>query len=870
MGTARSSVDLIANAGMRDSRQVYRAEPMIETVVPLKAAPARAAPEVKLSKAAEKKEKAAAKKGEKRKKGEKGHNAVERRYRNNINNHIATLRDIVPALRHLKPLPSMPASRRRASQFTLSTAAQAPTPAGLIDGIPAAKTLSKGTILGKAIEYIGYLQTAREYAREDILIFSELAREMYGGNAEALVNTFQQKRELLEVTREQDRIRVRKEQDAIDREAGSDVDELEDDEEAEPTQEEPQQVQSNSFSHLDGLAQIRHMSAGAMQNIHSAQLSALHNNSSSSGKFPPSPVSSSDDLSISPRSLLLQAQYRTQLNAGPPRVLLAAFMGVSFAGGLGYDWTVNNFAQDSGAESSGQAWTGTEKLLKRSSPSSGLIASDIVHPTVLNGLVFLGLATVFAAIVFLIYPLFARDSAELAAAEGKRCANRQKRRFDALSSLKSLNGSALADNVVTCEAEKQSALLARKELLKLVGAPTMGFFPLALAKEFLVTVLRKMTTIRVGSFPHWTETDQLEAAVAWVRIAEIEATVGRETVHFVSRCYTFFRLLNLSRSPSWPQSTSSTALPTVNAILAIHLSNLGEPLSAHNLWNAAVNADRKKIDIALDPWAEIALSTSFSRVKTILAQTRAPLEASERSDTLPLLRISESRCEAALRETWAKIFVAVAQMTCTSDETSFESVVDQDLLMETVEHVLRSMLEGSTVHTITSITHAVCCYYTGQQALATTTALRLAEEMKTQGSISRLGCTKPFFSLLLGESHSITADLPELEPSTDVDIIASTTLGWLTIKRKSQLSPSGRKVDARLHNNSLAIRRLLGSPVFHDPTLVEFCTVDETAKSSFDLESAQDACLEALTEVTRVSAGLKLSGAMDSGIDVSD
>jgi hypothetical protein len=33
--------------------------------------------------------------------------AVEQKYRNSINNALATLRDTIPALRHLKPLPSV-------------------------------------------------------------------------------------------------------------------------------------------------------------------------------------------------------------------------------------------------------------------------------------------------------------------------------------------------------------------------------------------------------------------------------------------------------------------------------------------------------------------------------------------------------------------------------------------------------------------------------------------------------------------------------------------------------------------------------------------------------------------------------------------
>ena len=343
---------------------------------------------------------------------------------------------------------------------------------------------------------------------------------------------------------------------------------------------------------------------------------------------------------------------------------------------------------------------------------------------------------------------------------------------------------------------------------------------------------------------------------------------------YLFRCYTFLRLYNLSHSPHWPQSTSSTALPTVNALLALQLSNLGQSHSAHQLWDAATNGSRKKTDTLLDPSTEIALSTNFDRVKAILAVEKSSKEVSERSDTLPLLRVSESRCEAALRETWAKIFVAVVQTTCSAsgvvskDGESFESIVDRELLVETVDNVLLSTDGGGTVNTLARITKALCSYYTGEMEEATSIALSLAEDVKRNGPITRLGCARAFFSLLLGDGNSITSGLSSIEPSREVDILASTTLGWLTIKRKSQISGRTRKVDPALHTTTLSIRRLLGANVFHDSALIEFCSSDE--KRKFDLESAQDAVLEALEDISRIASGLRPMGEVDSGVELSD
>lgn len=571
IGSGRSvAVDLIANAGIQDTRQRYQGmsratvprsaistlttssgAPSNQSQVPRTMQPLRPGPVELMPKNArvvsDKKDKAP-KKGEKRKKGEKGHStffpvpdhclmrctdAVERRYRNNINNHIATLRDIVPALRHLKPLPSMPASRRRASQFTLSTAAQAPTPAGLIDGIPAAKTLSKGTILGKSIEYIQFLQGVRQDGEEDVGIFFAVVRELLNTGGEAVIDAYNRRRAVRESERVEERKMVRLEQDELDREEdGSDVEEDEDEVEVEAAPQlsipqtrvtQPQPMQhpvSTTLSQLEGLAQLRQVLAADPSTY----------KRTTAGKFPPSPVSSNDDSLLSPRTLLAQQQqlFREQHHAqGPPRILLAAFMGISFAGGLGYDWTYNNVIQDP-ASSGSKAWAGA--LIKRAGaeafiplPSSGLISSSVVHPSVLNGLVFLGVATVLASLAFLLSPLFATPTKSTPAATSSRHADRQQRRDDALNSLKSLHLSNA--NVVTYAKERGASLLARKALLKLVGAPSLALV-LALAKELLATALHSLVSLRLSTFDSWTEDDRIEAAVAWVRIAEIEVTVG--------------------------------------------------------------------------------------------------------------------------------------------------------------------------------------------------------------------------------------------------------------------------------------------------------------------------------------------------------
>ncbi|CAH7666755.1 hypothetical protein PPACK8108_LOCUS1106 [Phakopsora pachyrhizi] len=99
---------------------------------------------------------------------ESGHNAVEKRYRNNINSHIASLADLVPALQHLRSLPSAATSRRHSSQFIVSTSAIGKIPTGLVDGVKAATKLSKGNILSKSVDYVRHLIRTRVELKEDI------------------------------------------------------------------------------------------------------------------------------------------------------------------------------------------------------------------------------------------------------------------------------------------------------------------------------------------------------------------------------------------------------------------------------------------------------------------------------------------------------------------------------------------------------------------------------------------------------------------------------------------------------------------------------------------------------------------------------
>ncbi|KAI8811797.1 hypothetical protein BJ742DRAFT_102231 [Cladochytrium replicatum] len=123
------------------------------------------------------------------------HNAIERRYRNNINNRIADLKRVVPALLHAK----ISKDKRRGGNADSDSDSDGSSddsdgerrkrpggrkgkaPVQLIDGIPVATKLNKATILRKATEYIVHLKgvTSRLGAENEAL--KALAGALPGG-----------------------------------------------------------------------------------------------------------------------------------------------------------------------------------------------------------------------------------------------------------------------------------------------------------------------------------------------------------------------------------------------------------------------------------------------------------------------------------------------------------------------------------------------------------------------------------------------------------------------------------------------------------------------------------------------------------------
>ncbi|KAI8065735.1 helix-loop-helix DNA-binding domain-containing protein [Gongronella butleri] len=97
--------------------------------------------------------------------GKSAHNAVERKYRNNINDRIAELRDAVPALRHAKIKKDQNAHLAVNDDDSHEEDSDEPI---FMDGVAVATKLNKGTILQKATEYIHHLRDTQNDLQNDI------------------------------------------------------------------------------------------------------------------------------------------------------------------------------------------------------------------------------------------------------------------------------------------------------------------------------------------------------------------------------------------------------------------------------------------------------------------------------------------------------------------------------------------------------------------------------------------------------------------------------------------------------------------------------------------------------------------------------
>lgn len=444
----------------------------------------------------------------------------------------------------------MPTTKRKASQFSLASAAIPETPEGLIDGIPAARTLSKGVILNKAVEYIDFLRYSRDAQNEDLETLKSMVRELVGDGAK-LVAEFEQRQAERHVDREAERKRLLAEDSQEEQGESGDDDEEEEVPVAQATKGRAGAAgtkrgrpaataatsvkKARSSTRANGLTPPLSEDYERVQDLNAAHLGALasHEHADHPGvhAFPPSPVSS-EDRGVSPSAL---GSESSRPGRGS-RVMLASFMGASFAGGLGYDLAASAaVAEETLAQAAGRAWAGG--LIRRSEVSEPTVPAQVtmLHPSLLSGLVALGAACVVVALFYLV-----RSIVNLGNSNNSPTKSRRSRAMAALQVIS-------ARPTATYGAARKNALDARRALLRLVGGPNAFILPFAIAKEAVVWAIRRVTGLTWGRDGPVDEQVTIEEAMAWIRIAEIETMVGKSIKSSIS--YSAASVITLLKFP---------------------------------------------------------------------------------------------------------------------------------------------------------------------------------------------------------------------------------------------------------------------------------------------------------------------------------
>ncbi|KAJ3148197.1 hypothetical protein HDU86_007545 [Geranomyces michiganensis] len=120
------------------------------------------------------------------------HNAIERRYRTNINDRITELRLVVPALNGPKIRDAKGSKRNRSAANDDSSSSDEDGEMPLIDGVPAAKKLNKATILKKSTEYILHLKGTNTMVVDENARLRAIIASMGGGEMLKQLDAMQQ------------------------------------------------------------------------------------------------------------------------------------------------------------------------------------------------------------------------------------------------------------------------------------------------------------------------------------------------------------------------------------------------------------------------------------------------------------------------------------------------------------------------------------------------------------------------------------------------------------------------------------------------------------------------------------------------------
>lgn len=791
------------------------------------------------------------------------HNAIERRYRNNINDRIAALRRAVPALREIRPRKTPSGRRSRKAQQEED----------LVDGVPAATKLNKATILGKATDYIKYLKSRELRLNSEVAGLRELVRSLEGG--EELLELWES--EMDKVVAEQEAIAAavaaREEEEAEQAAGNGEADEDEDDDE-----------EADDDDNNEGdTAESSYASAGS-----SSPPSARGRQGSKAGRGHRSGIGGA----IS--------------SVASSRYMLATFLGISFIGS-GTEFALDATASDGSVSVArpavGKVAVGASRqLLKRSAtymaPATSIAqdphAFDAV-PTHALAFEVLRIVSFAFCFLFLVWPIFSRLFGSRSSPSGARISDAEDEQEERSGNTTRKLRLALTKGEMDV-ATFDTAMRAR------VAAPTSGFFAapsvaVAASRLALSRVFRVHRLLPAGNVSN-------EDAAALCRLLEVETLCeGKSQSSWLLRLHTALRLANsdLVRGAREIASRDPVlALPRLQATLALSLARLGEGVDsvqdiADQLWTdarsslgdvapssskdasspSASDKDESLIHSEDASWLSFVLSLDLDTALDLLSS--ASSADTRNCDFSPVLAIADVYYCARLTAVWNRLLASVVQASCPSSAEShpgalvrefaalqakqrLELDIVQDAEQRKALHAEITLLARTAPPTprawqMAQVTLATWSAVLGNLALARHVASLLHEHPFSTESSVKLASVATLHTFVATSSCESAA------ARDDLDAKATLFLSWLSFLRTFADS---RTDVAGLHAATLQVRKLVAAIHPEDEEALEGC-----------LDAITDLCTALGRKINRLPSEGGLARKMldateesDSGVEV--
>ncbi|PWN50075.1 hypothetical protein IE53DRAFT_113135 [Violaceomyces palustris] len=756
------------------------------------------------------------------------HNAIERRYRNNINDRIAALRNAVPALRELRPRKTPSGRKSRKAQ----------TEEDLVDGVPAATKLNKATILGKATEYIKYLKSRELRLASEVTGLRELVRSLEGG--EELLELWES--EMEKVVAEQEAAAaatVAKEEEDLG--LGLDGEDDDDDVEGEGEEDDGEELDTSS----------------------SRRESGANSPSSRASSRPAGRGGGAGSLA----------------GMASSRYMLATFLGVSFLGG-GAEFAVDMGASDSVSRvPAGRTVVGASRQLLKRAITHVQVPEEMPEPqphhldhVPSHVLVFeiLRVVSLAACFFFLIWPLISKIW--LARSSGFRQWHQAR-----LEQTRNRKRKALLASLAKSDLEGEEIDAA---LRTYIGAPRTLLGSLrAMVSDGLTLATHRLGLASVLS----SSVVESEDVAIWARLLEVETSLGPSAQpSLVQRIQTVMRVSALTPKLSpLAAADSLEGSARVHATLALACSRIGSEIPfagdyAEAHWDEArqtIRKDRRRTSVPVeeagemdgsdaegseaddddgsstigprassrdplsDTWLETVLDLDLDDALDLVASpsevevSLSRLGEAKRYQLSPLISIADAFYSRELNMLWSTLFSSITRCTCPGSQPTaslslsspsgrdatasplstvrsfyrhqMHSHLDLDIIKDApsrdemnkrVAMIASSVPKGTTSWILSRVTLATWALALGNLPIASHIAGELLEQREAEGPttcpssspaptcpVKLSSSAHQLVKLVLGPGTLSETDEPS--PLDQADALAASAIAWLDFLR---------------------------------------------------------------------------------------